>query len=189
MNKWRRRPPAMETHASNLEKCKQKWRTKGFSEPLQSALPGSSGSYRLQWVLVFPLLGLAGLTGGLALAPAIFCFEFLYKSLDGLAPWFYYPALGCSVAFCYLVYGLSILIIAPSINTLLMARLKPFRGSAVSFKCMSFRAENMPGNGVKKSWKNWVMSNPELQQTNTSVIVGRESFARFVPKDSLAEMS
>jgi hypothetical protein len=114
----------------------------------------------LQWVLVFPLLGLAGLTAGLALAPAIFCFEFLYRSLNGLEPWFLYPALGCSVAFCYLVYGLSILIIAPVINTLLMARLKPFRGSAVSFKCMSFYLHSVLTLIVRMTFLEFVTPTP-----------------------------
>lgn len=85
---------------------------------------------------VLPFIFIAALAAGLALSPAVWVFQSLQPLISSLASPLLYSALGLSLVLSYLVYGLSLLFVAPILNLLLGARLKPFKGSAVSFGCV-----------------------------------------------------
>jgi hypothetical protein len=90
----------------------------------------------LQWILVFPVIALAGFTAGLSMAPAIYCFDCFQGLLKEQAPWIYYPGMGFTIALTFYCYGMCLILIAPFLNLIMGGRLKPFRGSAVSLKCI-----------------------------------------------------
>ena len=85
---------------------------------------------------IFPFLAIAGLAVGLSIAPAIFLFEKLSSPIHTFSGWAYYPLMGLTIVLCYFAYGMSLILIAPFLNLILGGRLKPFKGSAVSFKCV-----------------------------------------------------
>lgn len=86
----------------------------------------------LQWVLLGPVLCIAIFTSGAAMIPAYFCFDSLQSVLKECDPWLYYVGMGFTVMLCFFIYGISILFVAPFLNTIFRARLKPLRGSQVS---------------------------------------------------------
>jgi len=90
----------------------------------------------LQSVAVLPFLGIAALAAGLSLAPAIYFYERAAQWAQTLERVYFYPALGFILVLCYFIYGLSLIVIAPLVNLLLGGRLKPWRGSAVSLRCL-----------------------------------------------------
>jgi acetyltransferase-like isoleucine patch superfamily enzyme len=80
------------------------------------------------FVLVLLLYGLVSTALGLALAPALWCFEQMAAwsaSLPGPLPWF---ALGTSAALCFFLSGLTLLGVVPIYNWVLPTRIHPFRG-------------------------------------------------------------
>lgn len=85
---------------------------------------------------VLPFLAIAALAAGLAIAPAIYVFQRLDAAVHQVASPAFYPLMGVSLVLCYLVYGFSLILIAPLLNFILGARLKPFNGPAVSFGCL-----------------------------------------------------
>ena len=90
----------------------------------------------LQSVAVLPFLMIAALAAGSALAPAIYFFDNAAAWAHTLANYYYYPALGFIFVLCYFIYGFSLILIAPLFNLILGGRLKPWRGSAVSLRCL-----------------------------------------------------
>src|SRR5262245_29459404 len=73
-----------------------------------------------------PFMALAILAAGLALGVAVFVYQhFFSAALAGVESWLRYPLTGVAVAASYFAYGLSLLLIAPALNTLLGGRLKP----------------------------------------------------------------
>jgi acetyltransferase-like isoleucine patch superfamily enzyme len=80
------------------------------------------------FVLVLLLYGLVSTALGLALAPALWCFEHMSRasaSLPGPLHWF---ALGTSAALCFFLAGLALLVVVPVYNWVLPTRIHPFRG-------------------------------------------------------------
>ena len=90
----------------------------------------------LQSIAVIPFLGIAAFAAGLALAPAILFFDYAAASARSLEQYYYYPCIGFTLVLCYFIYGFSLILIAPLVNFILGGRLKPWRGSAVSLRCL-----------------------------------------------------
>lgn len=86
----------------------------------------------IQALGALPFLGLAALTAGLALAPALFVLHQLQCFVQSLPEYAYYPGMGIALVLAYVTYGFSLLLVAPALNTLLGGRLKPYRGKQVS---------------------------------------------------------
>jgi acetyltransferase-like isoleucine patch superfamily enzyme len=81
---------------------------------------------------VLVLYAVASTALGLALAPALWCFEHLAAwsaSLPGPLHWF---ALGTGAALCFFVAGLALLVVIPIYNWILPTRITPFRGNYYS---------------------------------------------------------
>jgi acetyltransferase-like isoleucine patch superfamily enzyme len=86
----------------------------------------------LQALGAFPFLALAALTAGLSAAPGVYVFHQLHQCAQGLPPHFFYPAIGMSLVFGYITYGLSLIFVAPLLNQIFGGRLKPYKGKQVS---------------------------------------------------------
>lgn len=84
---------------------------------------------------VVPFVAIAGLAAGLALSPAIYLFRLLQPAGRELSL-SDFPYLGLISVLSYFAYGFSLILIAPLLNFVLGARLKPFKGPAVSFGCL-----------------------------------------------------
>ncbi len=84
------------------------------------------------FVCVLLLYALVSTALGLALAPALWCFDHLASwsvSLPGPLHWF---ALGTSAALCFFVAGLALLVVVPVYNWILPTRIHPFKGGYYS---------------------------------------------------------
>ena len=91
---------------------------------------------------VLLLYAVASTALGLALAPALWCFERLAAwsaSFPGPAHWF---ALGTSAALCFFVAGLTLLIVVPIYNFLLPTRITPFKGGYYSLYAVPWFLHN-----------------------------------------------
>lgn len=86
----------------------------------------------LQAVGVLPFLFLAAFTAGLALAPAMHAYHVMTAYMVDWTPGWHYAGVGVAMALSYLVYGFSLILIAPLVNLLLGGRLQPWRGKQVS---------------------------------------------------------
>ena len=108
-------------------------------KPAKAAQPGlirSSAAVLFEMAGVIPFLAIAGIAAGLSIAPAVFGFDLLRPLIESVPRWAYYPLLGLSLVVCYFIYGLALILIAPLLNLILGGRLKPFKGPAVSLKCL-----------------------------------------------------
>lgn len=86
----------------------------------------------LQAIGVLPFLFLAAVVAGLALAPALSTFHALESLTAGWPEGWRLAALGIAMTLSYMVYGFSLILIAPLFNLLLGGRLVPWRGKQVS---------------------------------------------------------
>ncbi|MDF1660266.1 MAG: hypothetical protein P1V97_00740 [Planctomycetota bacterium] len=117
----------------------------------------------LQWVLLGPVLCIAIFTSGAAMIPAVFCFETLQSLLKECAPWLYYVGMGFTVMLCFFIYGISILFVAPFLNTILGARLKPLRGSQVSVSFIPWYVHSCLTLIVRYSFLEFITPTPMSQ--------------------------
>jgi acetyltransferase-like isoleucine patch superfamily enzyme len=91
---------------------------------------------------VLLLYTLASTALGLALAPALWCFERLAvwcASLAGPIRWF---ALGTSAALCFFLAGLALLVVVPIYNWVLPTRITPFKGGYYSLYALPWFLHN-----------------------------------------------
>lgn len=117
----------------------------------------------LQWVLLGPVLCIAIFTSGAAMIPAVFCFETLQSFLKECEPWLYYVGMGFTVMLCFFVYGISILFVAPFLNTIMGARLKPLRGSQVSVSFIPWYVHSCLTLIVRYSFLEFITPTPMSQ--------------------------
>lgn len=92
----------------------------------------------LQLIGPLPFIALAFFTAGPSLGTAVWLYDqmlALVQSVHPSAVW-YYPLTGLALAVSYFAYGLTLLIIAPTQNFLLLGRLRPYPGPAVSLTAM-----------------------------------------------------
>jgi acetyltransferase-like isoleucine patch superfamily enzyme len=90
----------------------------------------------IQAIAVLPFLGVAALAAGLSLGAAVWSYSALSPQLQSLGEPWRYPAIGILLVLCYGAYGFTLIVVAPLLNFILRARLKPWRGSAVSLGCV-----------------------------------------------------
>ncbi|HOL63824.1 MAG TPA: hypothetical protein PLB97_00605 [Accumulibacter sp.] len=84
-----------------------------------------------------PFLALAITAAGLSLGVAAWLYlEIFTPALAGVVSGWRYPLTGLALAVCYFAYGLTLLLVAPTLNLLLGGRLQPYRGSAVSLTAL-----------------------------------------------------
>ena len=91
---------------------------------------------------VLLLYAVASTALGVALAPALWCFEHLAAwsgSLPGPLHWF---ALGTSAALCFFIAGLTLLIVVPIYNWILPTRVTPFKGGYYSLYAVPWFLHN-----------------------------------------------
>lgn len=86
----------------------------------------------LQALGVLPFLFLAALVAGLALAPAMQAYQMMQCCMTGWPQSLHMAGSGVAMALSYMVYGFSLILIAPIFNLILGGRLVPWRGKQVS---------------------------------------------------------
>jgi acetyltransferase-like isoleucine patch superfamily enzyme len=93
----------------------------------------------LQLIGPLPFIALAIAAAGLSAGVALWFFD------QVLMPWvvttaagtvWRYPLSGLALALGYFAYGMTLLVVAPTLNFLLLGQLRPYRGSAVSLTAM-----------------------------------------------------
>lgn len=90
-----------------------------------------------QAVAVWPFLLLAAFTAGIALSPAVYCFQTLLELIpaQGSLHWL---GLAFALVMSYGVYGFTLILIAPLLNLLLGGRLVPGKNKQVSLRNMTW---------------------------------------------------
>ncbi|TLD45997.1 MAG: hypothetical protein FAZ92_01765 [Accumulibacter sp.] len=111
-----------------------------------------------------PFIGLAIVAAGLALGVAVWLFDTLSVCLPAVtnAAW-RYALNGLLLAFCYFTYGLTLLVVAPLLNSLLGGRLRPYRGSAVSLTALRWYVHCTLTLVVRYSFLEFVTPSPFAQ--------------------------
>ncbi len=84
----------------------------------------------------FPLIFLICSVVGLALMPGIFVGHILWTLAESQSLWWGIFIKAISLPVGFYLYGFSLMILIPIFCLLLGARLKPYRGPAVSFRCL-----------------------------------------------------
>ena len=116
--------------------------------------------------LVGPLLfiALAVLAAGLSLGVAAGLFgEVFAPALAGVTSFWHYPLTGLALAASYFTYGLTLLLVAPSLNLVLGGRLRPYRGSAVSLAALRWYVHCTLTLVVRYSFLEFVTPSPFAQ--------------------------
>ncbi len=86
---------------------------------------------------MFPVYFFGAAILGLCLAPGIALFRWILNTVADTSAWTQNFAYGLGLAFAFLLYGITLIFVAPLVNALLRVRLKPWRGpyySAESFQ-------------------------------------------------------
>jgi acetyltransferase-like isoleucine patch superfamily enzyme len=84
------------------------------------------------FVCVLLLYALVSTALGLALAPALWCFDHLARWSASLPGPLHWVALGTSAALCFFVAGLALLVVVPVYNWILPTRIHAFKGGYYS---------------------------------------------------------
>jgi acetyltransferase-like isoleucine patch superfamily enzyme len=79
-------------------------------------------------VAVLLMYLLASTALGLALAPALWIWDQIQGLLPRLPPFSHWFVLGFSLAICFFIFGLALLVVVPIYNWVLPTRVKPFKG-------------------------------------------------------------
>lgn len=93
-------------------------------------------------IALIPLYLLGILAMGISATPAVFFFNFIVESANGLPKLFYYGATACALVTCYFIYGLTLIFIIPLFNFLMPFRVKPFRGGYYSLDSVPWYFHN-----------------------------------------------
>lgn len=91
-------------------------------------------------VLVLYLIAATAL--GLALAPALWLFSQLFIWSKTLSPLLGWIILGFSLAFCFFVFGFTLLIVVPIYNRILPTRVRPFKGGYYTLQAVPWFLHN-----------------------------------------------
>lgn len=84
----------------------------------------------------FPIIILISVVTGLSAIPGIFLGTFLWKLAETQGPVLSLVLKGVSLPLGFYLYGFSLMILNPIFCLVLGARLKPYRGPSVSFRCL-----------------------------------------------------
>lgn len=111
-----------------------------------------------------PFIALAIVAAGLSLGSAVWLYgEVLAPAIaESNSPW-RYPLTGLALATSYFAYGLTLLVVAPALNTMLGGRLRPYRGSAVSLEAMRWYVHCTLTLVVRYSFLEFVTPSPFAQ--------------------------
>jgi len=111
-----------------------------------------------------PFIALAILAAGLSLGMAAWLFvDVLSPPLATLVPVWRYPLTGLALAVSYFAYGLTLLLVAPALNFMLLGRLRPYRGSAVSLSALRWYVHCTLTLVVRYSFLEFVTPSPFAQ--------------------------
>lgn len=120
----------------------------------------------LQLIGPLPFIALAIAAAGLSAGVALWFFD------QVLMPWvdttaagtvWRYPLSGLALALSYFAYGMTLLVVAPTLNFLLLGRLRPYRGSAVSLTAMRWYVHCTLTLVVRYSFLEFVTPSPFAQ--------------------------
>ncbi|MFO1312731.1 MAG: DapH/DapD/GlmU-related protein [Burkholderiales bacterium] len=123
-----------------------------------------------------PFLALAILAMGLAVGAAAAVFEALAPFAQTGVAWSHFAVLGVVFAISYFAYGLSLMLIAPTLNFVLGGRLKPYRGSAVTLAALRWYVHCTMTLVVRYSFLEFVTPSPfsQLYYRLMGMKIGRE---------------
>lgn len=111
-------------------------------------------------LLLSPLMLICALCVGISLAPALFLFDWIGQAtLDWTGP-LRYMALGCSLSFGYLAYGLTLIFVVPAVNFILPFRPKPFRGPWFSLAAIPWYIHNSLTYTVRFTFLDFITPTP-----------------------------
>ncbi len=85
-----------------------------------------------------PFFMLAIAVIGVAMVPAMWVGAYLWALSDSSTSLLKYFLRGLSLPVGFYIYGFSLLLVAPLVSFVMGGRLKPYRGSPVSFKCIGW---------------------------------------------------
>lgn len=92
--------------------------------------------------MLMPLYAIACLAVGVTLMPGISLLRFVVSQTHNLPVFAKFWALGSNGRLSYVLYGFSIIIVAPTLNFLLRAKLKPWRGPYYSLDSIRWYVHN-----------------------------------------------
>jgi acetyltransferase-like isoleucine patch superfamily enzyme len=111
-----------------------------------------------------PFIALAVLAAGLSLGVSAGLFsEVFAPALADVTSFWHYPLTGLALAASYFTYGLTLLLVAPSLNLVLGGRLRPYRGSAVSLAALRWYVHCTLTLVVRYSFLEFVTPSPFAQ--------------------------
>ena len=111
-------------------------------------------------ILMVPVYIISVGTMGVAIAPAIAFFEFIYPYTQTLNIYLKYPAVGILLSASYLVYGLSLCFVVPAVNFILPLRLKAWRGIWFSVQAIPWFMHNALTYIVRYTFLEFVTPSP-----------------------------
>jgi hypothetical protein len=93
-------------------------------------------------VFLSPFVVLAGLCIGVSLVPGIYIYRWIDSWTGSWPPFLQTVALGCALAFAFLSYGFTIILVVPLANFLMPFRVRPWRGSWFSIQSVPWYIHN-----------------------------------------------
>ncbi len=93
-------------------------------------------------ILLIPMYAFASFSAGIALMPGIALFNWVHENTHNSGTVFRYGAMGVSIGSGYFLYGFSLLIILPTLNFIMRANLKPWRGTYYSLGTVNWYIHN-----------------------------------------------
>lgn len=93
-------------------------------------------------LLMMPLYTFGFIVAGLATTPGLWCFRQMMIISKGWPLFLRLFSLGSAAAFAYFLYGLSLVLILPTFNSLFRLRLKPWRGPYYSLATIPWYIHN-----------------------------------------------
>lgn len=91
---------------------------------------------------LMPMYGIGIVSFGLALTPGIWFFKMCSGLWENQPIWLQSLGVGCSIAAAYVIFGFSMIVIAPTINFLMRAYPKPWRGTYYSLSTIRWAIHN-----------------------------------------------
>lgn len=92
--------------------------------------------------LLSPVIFLCCFCMGISMVPGLLLFDVFKSFSEGFPSYIQYPLLGCSIAFGYFLYGISMIFIVPIVNFLMPFKVKPFKGIWFSLPAIPWYIHN-----------------------------------------------
>lgn len=127
----------------------------GFFESLLRRFRGLSFA-----LLLTPLTFLCVGCIGVSMAPGLWLLDVVNSATAAWQPIFHYMAVGCSIAFGYVLYGLSMILVVPAVNFLMPFRVKAFRGPWYSLAAIPWYIHNALTYMVRFTFLEFVTPTP-----------------------------